>query len=96
MKRQYTHAVVYSPLNCVHVQLVQDVSPNSWSGGGCQCHDGHPWEVLAELTQSLVVWAEVVTPLTNTMGLINHKPCQPITGIQPLQCGLKFIAGSKL
>ena len=77
-----------SPFSCVHVEQIQNIGPHSWGGRGCQCHDGYPRELLSELTQSFVVWTEVVTPLADAVSFINHKPCQPVPGIQSLEGAL--------
>ncbi len=63
-----------SPLAClVHVELMQDVCSHSWSGSGRESHDGDSWELVSQLTQLLVVWSEVMPPLTDTMSFIYHK-----------------------
>ena len=79
---------VCSPFSCVHVEQIQNFGPHSWGGCGSQCHDGYPREPLSELAQSFVVWTEVVTPLADAVSFINHKPCQPVPGVQSLEGGL--------
>lgn len=75
--------VFFLPFAClVHVELVKDVCPDSWSSSGRQGHDGDSGEILPELTQLLVVWPKVVPPLTDAVGLIDHKPSQHLTRVK--------------
>ena len=76
--------------------MEEDVCSDPWSGSGCQGHDGHCREVLSQLTQLLVVRAEVVTPLTDAVSLIDHKPGQLLSAMQGSQSGDQFVAGTKL
>lgn len=46
-----------------HVQLVEDVFLNTGGGGGCQGHHWHFGELLTQLMQPLVIWAEIMAPL---------------------------------
>ena len=70
----------FHPPFCVpQVQLVNDVSSHSWSGGGCECHHGHTGELFPQLAQPLVIGAKVVAPLADAVCLVDHKSGQSVT-----------------
>ena len=48
------------PLCVLHLELVQDVAPNTGRGGGPQGHEGDPGEPGPEVRQLLVIWPEVM------------------------------------
>ena len=58
----------------VHVELVKYVRAHTRSGRSCQRHGGGAGELMSQLTQLLVVGPEVVSPLTDAVSLIYHKP----------------------
>ena len=58
----------------MHGQLVKDVSADPGGGSGCESHCGDPGKLVSEFTEFLVVWSEVVPPLTDAVSLVYHKP----------------------
>ena len=78
------------------MQLVNDVGPHSWGGGGRECHHGHAGELLPQLAQPLVVGAEVVAPLADAVGLVDHEPGESVARVQRVEGGEEAIAGTEL
>lgn len=63
------------PLACaLHVQLVQDVCSDPGSGSGSQGYYRHTTKLPSELTEFLVVRTKVMSPLTDAVCFIDHKP----------------------
>ena len=76
------------PFACLlHVELVEYVGSHSRGGCGRHRHDRNAGKILPQLTQLLVVWAEVVSPLADAVGLVNHKPGQFLTIMQVSESG---------
>ena len=62
----------------LHAQLVQHVSLHALCRRGRQRHHGHARKLIAQQPKILVVWPEVVAPLTDTVRFVNHKATQQI------------------
>ena len=52
--------------------------------------------VVSELRESLVVRPEVVTPLTDTVSLVDHESRQLATTVEVSQCRQQLVAGTQL
>ena len=55
------------------LKLVDNIVAYPLSGAGGKSCDGPLREIGAQRVQLTVFWAEFVTPLRNTVRLINHK-----------------------
>lgn len=66
----------------LHLQLMEYICPDSGRGCGGQGNNGHSSEFMPQLTQLLVVRAEVMAPLADTVGFIDHKPAEEAREMQ--------------
>ena len=53
----------------------------------CVCACENLWVVLSQLREFLVVWSEVVAPLTDAVSLINDESRQFPSTVEVPQCG---------